>query len=133
MGCDIHWVLETKTDRNWLGLMSSDSTNFIAGNRWYSFFTELGLPHRGESDTAVTLAGFPVDPSELSLYEFSIWSGEAHSPSYLSLDSYVAAYNRALSRHYPSEKLITARKLFGDWFWTAEDGNGYRVVFWFDN
>ena len=133
MGCDIHWVLEVKDKDKWVGLMHSSYNRFPAGDRWYAFFTELGLEHRGESDTAYKLHGYPEDMSDLTKYvkDTGCWD---HSESHLSLEEFTAAYKRAHEKYPCSTSEEKLKELFGDSFeFLKSDSARYRVVFAFDN
>lgn len=130
MGCDIHWCVEIKNGDHWLGLISSNYCSFPAGERWYSFFAELGMTGRRTSDTAVPLRGLPDDISELTKYsiEHGCWD---HSPSWLLFKDFVAAYKRAHGRFPSDDSEAKQNCLFGEYFDDYE--KEMRVVFAFDN
>lgn len=131
MGCDIHWVLEIKNRDHWLGLFGDQETHWKAGERWYSFFGELGNA-RGKTENAIPLRGLPSDISELT--EFSIKQGcWDHSYGWLTLDEFLAAYKRACDKcPQAKEEKVTERILFGGRFYADKDKE-YRIVFAFDN
>ena len=133
MGCDIHWTLEVKHSGKWVGVMNSTGLKSKAADRWYAFFGELAGV-RMESDTALPVRGLPDDVSELARWDAaaSAWD---HTGSWCSVDEFVAAYNRAVTKSQnesPGEKLVTKEELFGYAYWPIYEEES-RVVFAFDN
>jgi hypothetical protein len=130
MGCDIHFILEKKIAGKWVGVQTDYFCSGPARSRWYGFFAELGMPHRGESDTAEPLRGVPDDPSETARAILDYWSGDGHSHSWLTADQFIAAYKRAVEKYKTGTD--RSQEMFGPYpLYTEEDD--YRVIFFFDN
>jgi hypothetical protein len=126
MGCDIHWVLETKTaDGKWVGILASDVTDVPAGTRWYAFFREFGV--RGESPTAIEPRGWPDDISDLT----KLVSPSDHSHSWVTLAEFEAAYQRAIDACPGC--VSTVKEMFGHWFGRHYLRNESRVIMAFDS
>ena len=94
MGCDIHWTIEVKHGDKWVGVLNSRGSKSKASDRWYAFFGELAGV-RMESDNAMPLRGLPSDISDLTEWDIDGWD---HSESWCSVDEFVAAYNRAVTK-----------------------------------
>ena len=134
MGCDIHWTIEVKHTEKWVGVLNDSGLPCKAADRWYAFFTELAGV-RGDSETAYDPRGLPHDISDLTKYftENSAWD---HTGSWLTIDEFVAAYNRAVLKYLknPEEKELTKEELFGFAWWPLEcKKDQVRIVFAFDN
>lgn len=76
--------------------------------------------------------GRPADASDLTRMsaEIGCWD---HSHSYLSVDDFVSAYNRAIEKYELEKSPIKRAALFGIDWWPWEDEDEMRVVFAFDN
>lgn len=101
--------------------------------RWYTFFAELaGVRAYGDGPYPQP-KGLPDDISELTKYDIELGAWD-HSHSWLSLDEFVAAYNRAIKK-CPGHEQKEAHKAeaFGLPYWPWDDDVEYRVVFAFDN
>lgn len=138
MGCDIHMVLERRLPgKQWIGLWSSDEFpdrrvgRPMIARRDYGFFAEVAGV-RGRFDTTIWPRNLPEDVSPLAWAQYMRAPTVHHTPSYLTAQDFVAAYQRANpeGRDYRPEWALS--DLLGvdlDWPKGAE----YRVVFWFDN
>jgi hypothetical protein len=154
MGCDIHSHAERKTESGkWEavpGLLPFSSRSygtfgFLADVRNYSGLTPIAPPR-----------GFPADASGYVVAEYEGWGGDAHTPSWLSVEELTAfdydaiCEDRRVTRqvgpgHYdggytcdPGEgKQQTYRDFLGPWFFEdlqkLQAAGAERVVFWFDN
>lgn len=134
MGCDIHWTIEVRHNDKWIGLLNDCGLKCKGGDRWYAFFGELANV-RMDSDTALPVRGLPDDVSDLTKWnaENSAWD---HTGSWCSVDEFVSAYNRAITKYQdknPDEKLVTKEELFGYSYWPIYEEEESRIVFAFDN
>lgn len=148
MGCDIHIVVERrrKGRPNWVGLYSSDAAwpvihkNMIAARRDYGFFACLAGV-RGEAPEGVTKMyprNLPEDMSELTREQFWRCPTDYHSASYATPAEFCRqwlAANSARDAHF-QQKDVRPDHVAYDLLGVDpadEDGDEFRVVFWFDN
>ena len=147
MGCDIHWILEQKTDFGWIGVRRKYDERVItdqppkfefgrAGDRNYHFFAALcGV--RGDGPEP---KGFPDDASTMAQYESRRWEGDGHSHSWETLEDYARLwlethYNESFVAEQMQKYMTTGDKpdhralLFED----LDEETEYRVLFFFDN
>lgn len=151
MGCDIHVVLERKFGDKWIGLREVRSfPSYVynsgdkswkqeyffcrANSRNYDLFGKLANV-RGEGPEP---KGVPDDASELSKALIEQWDSDGHSHSYCTLQEYLEAL--AASEDNPAEVFLSGKHpaveaphMFYFGMYEPEDGEEYRVVFWFDN
>ena len=134
MGCDIHLVLECKFDgdSSWTGVWSSDrmpGSRTLAANRDYGLFSRFAV--RGPSGGPVIYPrNIPRDVSELSWKLYMLAPTDHHSASHCTIEEFTSAY---LAEHPASDAVrekYASYDLFGVF---GEDGEEYRLVFWFDN
>lgn len=133
MGCDIHWTIEVKHNDKWIGILNDCGLKCKAADRWYPFFGELAGV-RMESDTAYPRKGLPDDVSDLTIWDASS-SAWDHSGSWLTIDEFVDAYNRAVIKYQhenPEDKPLTKEELFEYSYWPCYEEET-RIVFSFDN
>lgn len=151
MGCDIHFVLESRPKNNtaseWIGLFSTGSPAPMMANgdrpgivlleeRSYAFFGELaGVRRDGPPPN-----GIPEDASLLSRANIDRWGVDGHSHGHCSAYEFVSAWDRANGNKLLTE--ATAHRLAGgishnplyDLLGIYDDQyDDFRVVFWFDN
>lgn len=134
MGCDIHFIKEKKINGVWTGVYYSDEAigdRPKVSQRSYPFFTELAGV-RGESKTSHEPRGIPDDASASTNLIYA--EDGDHTPSWLSAKEFVEAYDRAytnnpmwLKWYRPENLLYDILSIWGD------EGEDYRIVFWFDN
>lgn len=159
MGCDIHIVIEQKDHDNdkWVGVWSGEKVQPgerpEIKKRFYVFFTELAGV-RGTSPTSMEPRGLPDDASELVhfIYRDGI---DCHTASWATPEEFCAAWSRAKAAYkaywlgfaddnpigrkyaleaaknydtFSDENLLY--DLLGLW---GDEGDQFRVVFWFDN
>ena len=137
MGCDIHCVIERQIpgERRWLGVVSSDHVRPqpMYARRNYALFAELAQV-RGESETGAYSRGFPVDISQLAWEQFCRCPTDYHTPSHMSLSEFADRFIRVIERDGLQDTKIrkeyAAYDLFGIF---PEEGEEWRIVFWFDN
>lgn len=159
MGCDIHMVLERKTDNGWLGMHSFDPTpiNKYKGgssepdatwawwevtNRYYERFGAMA----GVRTSGPEPRGIPYDASQLALYGIDRWGIDAHSHSWLYAGEFIKILCAEESVPKNIKIAYTQGLLDGGdkWFYAVADRflgfldddaspNDYRVVFFFDN
>lgn len=133
MGCDIHWTIEVKSGDKWVGILNDRGSKCKAQERWYVFFGEL-VGVRMKSDNAMPQRGLPDDVSDLTRWDADTAAWD-HSASWCSIDEFVVAYNRAVTKvkaNNPDEKLVTKEELFGYSYWPIYEEES-RIVFAFDN
>jgi len=144
MGCDIHYVVEKKSEGVWVGIMATD-VNFRPAfqsrrkdplwqfkERDYQFFAELaGVRGNGPKPN-----GFPEDASATTKVLAGEWGCDGHSHSHCSLYEFAAAKIKGR----PDLSGAAALKLAGKdpvvellQCSFIEDMQEYRVCFWFDN
>lgn len=137
MGCDIHMVLERKSNGTWIGLHNYNTPELIALDtsvfddspptqyRWiaykimgrnYTLFGELAGVR-----TAGTLGneprGIPQDASQLTNALVDEWDSDGHSHSHLSLSEFIAAYAAATGEsHKFVEHRLSPTVETTDWF-----------------
>jgi len=153
MGCDIHFVVETKYNGRWVGIFQTGGMYAWKGDygfrnkvspfwqfsdRDYRFFGRLA----GVRSPGPDALGAPNDCSDLAQMDIAQWDGDGHSHSYCSLRQFVVA-------KYGQEELIASamrNKIQGGddpvteklWLKQPDDEersvvDNSRVVFWFDN
>ncbi|NVN99255.1 MAG: hypothetical protein HXX17_08025 [Geobacteraceae bacterium] len=140
MGCDIHMVLERKHGNKWVGLGEVDRP---VSARNYALFTELAGV-RGESSTELPARGIPADASDLAAMLYEDWDGDAHTPSYVSMDEFLSAWIRVAAPEKKAKwvadklegqsdtKYTLLLELFSIYMDDHKEAE-YRLVFWFDN
>ena len=149
MGCDIHSFAERKLDSGrWsaikgvypFGARDYGTFAWLAGVRNYSALTPISRPR-----------GLPSPVSATVAREYEAWSGDAHTPSWLSVAELQAVdYDQAIedrrctrngnggSTCEPGEgEKQTLREFLGPRFFKDLDklvaSGAERIVFWFDN
>lgn len=143
MGCDIHIVVERRKigRTKWTGIYSSDAAypiirkNMIAARRNYEFFTELANV-RGHSETSKSARNLPEDMSELSREQFWRAPTDYHSASHMTPSEFCEAWSRANDKYDERFQSKEVRKDFVVYDLIgidADEGDEFRVVFWFDN
>lgn len=127
MGCDIHTVIEKKVGGKWIGITSSDHAlkRPVYAQRDYEFFGAVANV-RGKGD--IYPQGLPYDVSELSWYLFSKAPTDHHSASHMSAYEFCKVYHAVRPNGRRSEFAVYDMMGF-----IIEDGEEFRVVFWFDN
>lgn len=133
MGCDIHFVIEEKVGKKWIGISSTDHLYWPPSKqRNYQFFAEIaGVRGEGQQPR-----GIPADASQLTKLCLKRWNGDAHSNSYMSVKEFVKAWIKVNGdiETIVSEESQEQKCLGTDFFMYADEGiNNFRVVFWFDN
>ena len=136
MGCDIHFVVEKKIGKKWVGIAASDHGYRPRGkDRNYEFFGQLaGVRY----DTGIKPLGEPEDASELTKDCIHRWGPDGHSHSYCSIMEFVQTWIKANNfvDALTEEEYILLDKCLEMGHLTYEKAfklkNG-RVVFWFDN
>ena len=148
MGCDIHIVVERrrKGRPNWVGIYSSDAAypiirkNMLAARRDYAFFACVAGV-RGEAPDGVKKLyqrNLPEDMSELTREQFWRCPTDYHSASYATPQEFCQqwiAANGTREEHFRSKEVrpdYAVYDLLGIDS-TDDDGDEFRVVFWFDN
>jgi hypothetical protein len=137
MGCDIHLYIEKKIDNRWVpaqGFFLIDKEDTIPnvpypdrfGDRDYLLFGFLAGV-RDSTNQHFEPRGFPKDASKEVRDQFVAWNGDAHTPSYLTLEELKAvdwdnelvtidrlfrkdqleAFNKSVSAGEPDYDLIT--------------------------
>ena len=140
MGCDIHLVLERKTDAGWVGLNSFEMHHDrnaeysfpIAGDRNYGRFAALAGV-RGDGPQAI---GLPDDISALTAELVREWDGDGHSHSWMPLKSAAKIFAETESFGAKRGERDPIEYYFGVYFdggRSATSVEDYRIVFWFDN
>ena len=128
MGTDIHTVIEMKIGDRWVGLTASDSNRQnrpVYAQRDYEFFRLLaGVTGKGPREPR----GLPEDISELARHLYLDFSIHYHGMSHMALDEFCAIHNKIWPEL--SSTVYAVEDLTGIY---PEDGEEYRVVFWFDN
>ena len=152
MGCDIHCYAERRSGKKWqkvkcdaLGNRSYGTFGFLADVRNYS-----DIPPIAER------RGFPADASSGVRGSYEGWGGDAHSPSWLTLDELSSFdYDQPVEDRRVTRQLgpnffsggctaepggghmTTFRAFLGEWFFKdlqkLRDAGADRIVFWFDN
>jgi hypothetical protein len=139
MGCDIHLVVEAKTDKgSWAAINTMNTVARLtaegagvtyvypaAEDRNYTRFAALAGV-RGEGPAPL---GLPDDASETARFLCSEWGGDAHSHSYMPLAKAAIIFG-ATSEH--SGEKIPSNYFFGVPVSSLGERE-YRIVFWFDN
>ncbi len=127
MGCDIHTVIEEKVGGKWIGVVASDRMGKrpIYAQRDYQFFGAIAnVRESGERYPQ----GLPYDVSELSWYLFSMAPTDHHSASHMSVGDFCRLHHEI--RPDASRAECAVYDLMGLY---ADEGEEFRVVFWFDN
>ena len=152
MGCDIHSHAEKRDCGRWehIDVAAFDDRAYgmfgwLADVRNYSAMAPIAA-HRG----------VPADVSDTTAEDYDGWAGDAHSPSWVSMEELLAVdYEQAvedrrttkqLGPNYwtgvatcdPGEgKTQTLREFLGTGYFAdlqrLRDAGAERVVFWFDN
>lgn len=163
MGCDIHTYLEVK-NHDGKYVMVSPITGHAKDRNYYRFsilagvrggYGKLGLPERAAK-------GMPIDVSDSVKYHYDMWSGDAHSASYDTLEDFLLicymtdfhlmrgfnndivmadvahfAYGTGYKGYKPSMlRDYIGTYIYDDFEYEYEALNAihkYRVVYWFDN
>lgn len=127
MGCDIHTVIEEKVGDRWVGVAASDCMKRrpYYAERDYSFFGQIANVREHGLHYPKNL---PRDVSELAWHLYMRCPTDHHSASHMPLEQFCLIHNEQnpkLSRlEYAVEDLTGLYD---------ENGEEYRVVFWFDN
>ena len=135
MGCDIHYCLEVKTPKGWLGLAQSCGSSAPAHDRDYHFFSELAGVRKRDDDAYPEPKGLPTDISDLAIYSIALSSWD-HSHSWDTLEDFVNKYNVAQEKWEPQGKKLDKAELFGFSWWPLNEFDNIpevRVVYAFDN
>ena len=156
MGCDIHMVLEQKTDNGWVGLhafphLSGDTyyrapgatesttipidwLSLDATGRNYGLFSKLADVRSENEGDGPAPKGLPKDASALTLLELSEEDSDLHSHTWWMLDEALPIF----MGHQMPEKILEdqrrhlAMRMFG--LWEGEnDAVDYRLYIAFDN
>ena len=136
MGCDIHTVLEEKTNDGWVGVRTFDSIETYDGRafsvtscRNYERFAALAGV-RGEGPAP---KGLPGDLSQTARYLYEKHLSDHHSPSFMSVSeaSRVFVQTAQLSEKQKSFACSYPETYFFDV--ESDQADQYRIVFWFDN
>lgn len=142
MGCYIHLYAEKRAaDGSWQRVDTGDALThqsysvfgFLANVRNYSRVEPIAKPR-----------GLPDDANAATASAFERWSGEAHTPSWLSIEellgfdySAVCEDRRALGTTVAKGVVQSYRDFLGSWFFDdldkLKDAGAERIVFWFDN
>lgn len=151
MGCDIHLYREKLINGKWVtGDVWVPDTEWYDPNEmpeprlevpWQGRFTErnyrlFGVLAKGvryDSDIAMECRGFPADACVEVSAEYDHWGLDAHSPSWLQLQelrNLLAMYSvlRSEEEDYVAKPLSEIIKSLEEL-----NGDGQRIVFWFDN
>lgn len=127
MGCDIHVVIEENLDGRWIGLTASDRQRDRPkyAERDYDFFAEIANVHGNGRYYPKNL---PRDVSELAWHMYMQSPTDHHSASHMDIESFCAAHHRLNPNQSRAEHVVY--DLTG---LCMDEGEEYRVVFWFDN
>lgn len=155
MGCDIHFVLERRSDKlgKWIGVFSSTVTPRLpmrsyddhnlgtlsncaptVSGRNYKFFASLaGVRGDGPEPN-----GVPDDASDLALVDIEGWGGDGHSHGHCGFDEFYTKHmmttDSSLYKKLVVEKLKGETSILDRLFWENEEERAkYRFIFWFDN
>lgn len=138
-------IKEEYADEN---LVSEFICEKIDINRDYRLFGELAAVRYSDTIPVAQPKGFPDDASEDVKKEFDRWSGDAHTPSYLTLKELKEYMKNRQTTGVSVQftKIISilterAGEVFNLWrtletgTYNTEDGidETIRIVFWFDN
>jgi len=148
MGCDIHFHIEVKINKEWHHYASPDV------NRWYDLFGALAGVRSSEKPI-VQQKGFPKDASLVTKVAYEYMKEDAHSPSWLNsneiikLEKWLDKKQQEAKEEdedieffqYDLEYTILNTYFFGNSFtgWKQEpftkpsEIEDVRFVFWFDN
>lgn len=133
MGCDVHVIVEVKTESGWLGVYASDArvpSEGIPDVKWrdYELFGRLAGVRRDGPEPK----GWPEDASPLAVYILSQNEDDYHSLTWYPLAEAVDIYNAA-----PSAVGSKKSGHFAPWDFTydadSKDVDDFRVLFAFDN
>lgn len=153
MGCDIHLYVEVKKNGKWEcaqavreiedGLFDVPSADRYH-NRDYLLFGLLA----GVRDTTLQSfvpKGFPEDASLEIQKIYDRWEGDAHTPSWLTLEELQRIrWDAPIPKKFiPGEKQQRFLERFQEFYWKVVSGlrsydyrakpDELRIVFWFDN
>lgn len=143
MGCYIHLVLEKKDGQKWVGI---DTFNGHHVAKWrvekdkFDWFSPVARSRNYERFAALASVrgdgpapkGLPFDASDTVALLSREWGGDGHSHSWVTLAEAVAIWLR--TEHGELDDI--AKKYPESYFFGVDsqnDGDEYRVVFWFDN
>lgn len=131
MGCDIHYILEVKVNKKWVGIDTNRRFNpqNTAANRDYGFFTQLASV-RGDSKRKPN--GVPKNASDLSKLWIKQWGVDGHSHSHMSVEDFSSIWK---AYHLPNLDSYSRKYPEGELFGLDYeiDKGEYRVIFFFDN
>lgn len=173
MGCDIHSFAEVRRKNKWekvtehfelsdwaKSYYKKDKGDSPFDYRDYSLFAFLADVRNYDYCEPITPPkGFPSDASEEVIEEYNDWEGDAHTPSYLTLEELLnfdydkkfwnrrvikqtspASWNGAALAEEGEGEITSYRDNLGEYYFKVLDelkelGNPkeVRVVFWFDN
>lgn len=160
MGCDIHSYAERRAGDKFELITDEkfdDGYSGPFGSRSYGTFGFLA-DVRNYSDVPPIAArrGWPKDASASANEKYEDWSGDAHSPSWLTVTELAAfdydqpVEDRRVTRQIAENlwsggctsepgggTMTTYREFLGEWFFKdlqkLRDAGADRIVFWFDN
>lgn len=141
MGCDIHFVVEQRVGKKWVGLFSKwpRPEGALAGWRDYAVFAALAGVRNYEDKVCPEPRGVPEDASKLARVQINEWGCDGHSHSWMTLREFADVFVATRPEKFESEwqKKNPWDKLFGSCAVDCDDESDaekkYRVVFWFDN
>lgn len=127
MGCDIHTVIEKKVGHRWIGVAASDfmKNRPAYAQRDYAFFGEIANV-RGQGGHYPQ--NVPEDVSDLAWHLYMQHPTDHHSPSHMMLEDFCETHNRLNPKESRAEYAVF--DLTGIW---PDEGQKFRIVFWFDN
>lgn len=145
MGCDIHLHIEVKIDGQW------HHYGHPAIERSYRLFEKMAGVRGDAAKALIPPRGIPSDATFLTTFNYELWEGDAHTPSWLGvreimeLEDWLNTDLGGLKSHNDLEYDILHTYLFGNSFsglikFPGDYATGLkqkledaRFVFWFDN
>ena len=133
MGCDIHIVLEKRTENGWIAINTFNAVQTkngfafpVAQSRNYRRFAALA----GVRGDGPDPKGFPEDASESAKFLYNRYLSDHHSASHLSVRDASPIF---LATEHTPKKFATDYP--DSWFFDVEheEIDDHRIVFWFDN
>ena len=126
MGCDIHMIVEKRTDNGWFGIFTPTWKAGKACERSYVAFARLA----GVRGAGPEPRGIPEDVSQLSQFWIDDWDTDGHHHSWIALDEAVALFKEIKT----DEKFLDDYSLFGVETETlGGHPSDYRLIYWIDN
>jgi hypothetical protein len=153
MGCDIHMFVEKKDEAGKFQLLAINPYD----HRQYGLFGWLaGVRNYSDVPPISAQRGFPEDASAKTSEQYEVWSGDAHSASWLSVselasfDYQQAVEDRRVTRQVGTNswdggctaeagggRQTTYAEFLGDGWINfvreIQDAGADRIAFWFDN